>query len=474
MSGAARTRTSKQPVDRRRAIDKLRDELAAPVQPSVEDRPLPNILPPDAITLDGEQEQAIQDILSAEGTVILTGQAGSGKSTVIKELFWRTQITLCATTARAALAIGGCTIDRLFCFSRDTWKVFNQATLDRNMAECADIIVIDEASMIGANMANLIEKLAKQYGKRLILVGDWAQASPVKDEWATATSLFMRAKFIKLTHSHRQADAAYLTALNRLRYGIIDYLVRGIFQPCLVDEAPADDRYIRLFATNNAADTYNQQRLGALGLGHQVKLQSTFTDMRLPTKQDAHPFDDEYIERQLEEGRLAHGENFRIGARVVLTMNDKNGRWVNGDTGVIKDIVLLDGTRVSELVYDAWKPVDLDSARISAIVVTVDRFAQDLCIQRGQQEMNSPTGEPIFVLRGFPLRLAWAITIHRSQGMTLDRVYVDMGTIMHMQGTSKHGLCYVAFSRTRTLEGLKIGNWNDSAIYCCEAVKPFI
>ncbi len=459
--------------------DRLKEAVAAMGMPKPDyldlDKPeLPSDLPPAS----AEQEAAIADILRHPGNVILTGEAGTGKSTVVRHMALRTDLAICATTGRAALQVGGTTIDKLFCFSRDTWSVRNYAYLAKQMDELPELIVIDEASMIGSSMADLVERLAKQFGKKLLLVGDWAQAAPVKDGWGVTSSLFMRSKFIRLVECHRQSDRVMLGGLNKLRIGVVDEEVRRVFKPCFVSAPPTDDRYIRLFATNNATDSYNRNRLSSITDSSRIfTLQSVHTDRR---DRRSSPVPPEVEFKRLEDCRLAHNEEFRIGARVVFTVNHPEGYFVNGDTGSIVE-VMLDGVgeldadmKLSEQPYDPWKSTAIEPGTIRALHVKIDRFDGVTEIRRLCQEVRTPLGVLEFDISGFPLRLGWALTIHRAQGMTVDKAYLDMSTILNMQGESKHGLAYVAMSRTRTLEGLQISNWSDQAVYCADAVKPFI
>ncbi len=426
----------------------------------------------ETIVPSSDQERALAGILNAQGHCILSGDAGTGKSTVVDMLAAKRRITICATTARAALNVGGVTIDRIFCFNRSTWQV-NYGALAKSMRDCQDLIVVDEASMMGDKMSKVVEECANSYGKRLLLVGDWAQASPVKEEWATSTSLFLNAQFFKLTTCHRQSDPVYLGALNKVRRGVVDDEVRQAFQRCIVTGPPADDRFIRLYATNRATDDYNAQRLIAIpDKSPIITLEAKFADLRDSLIARASPFQDDWRERQMQESKVAHGERFRVNARVLLTVNDPEGEFVNGDAGIITDIILSDGRSTKGMTDNPWEPVT--SQEISTIVVKLDRFDTEFSIERIQQAVAGPSGRPQFSITGFPIRLGWAITCHRAQGLTVDRAYFDMSSVLYMKGESKHGLSYVAMSRTRTLDGLMIGGWCDDAVFCAEAVKSFI
>lgn len=193
--------------------------------------------------------------------MVLTGKAGSGKTSIVK---WLTasmpdSVVLCATTGAAALQAGGVTLDRLFGIKRQPWDFITSLTTG-NMRKCPDGIIIDEASMIGERMAGLISFILKCYGeKNVILVGDWAQARPVKDAWPFRSELFRAAEFVRLTGCHRQTDAEYLDALNCVRGGGWT----PWFGRC---EAPAPEGgdVIRVYATNKLADGHNRRRYDLL------------------------------------------------------------------------------------------------------------------------------------------------------------------------------------------------------------------
>jgi ATP-dependent exoDNAse (exonuclease V) alpha subunit len=428
--------------------------------------------------LSGEQEAALKEILSTRGHIILTGKAGSGKTTVVNHLAAQVPVVLCATTARAALHIGGTTVDRVFRMRRDPWKITNETKLAEEMLRLPDRIVIDESSMVGAKMAALLGKIAKAYRKQLILVGDWAQASPVKDEWAIDSDLIKGAKLIRLTESHRQADKAFLGVLNKIREGVVDDETKQLFAYCAVTRPPEDDRFLRLFATNRETDQYNHSRLyGFKTLGIICNLMGRFRDVRSPALRKVEgEFDNEQIEAALMHSRLAHQEPMRIGARILMTVNDQQEAWVNGDQGIVTDMLLFDGRMVSEIPVDIWSGApQVQAGDIEAIWVKLDRAGFEVPVARVVRPVLDPHGEPLFELMGFPLKLGWALSIHKSQGMTVDRAFIDMGSIMRFPTQeSKHGLAYVALSRTRTLDGLKIANWTDDAVYCSPKVKGLL
>jgi ATP-dependent DNA helicase PIF1 len=440
---------------------------------------------PPLAPLSDEQKAAYDRILREPGHFFLTGKAGTGKSHLIKHLLKTGKCKATATTARAALIVGGTTVDRVFCFEREKWQIRGGDRLNDIMLGAPGIILIDEASMVGANMAGVLQKVAKQYRKKLVLVGDLAQASPVKDDWLVGAELFQEIvatnHFLKLTESHRQSERPLLDALDALRRGEVNAHVRDIFAPCIANDPDSvAETAIRLYATNAATDAYNNRRLQALEtIGAPVNLVTVCQDLRRPDLRTKYPMGDAEIAKAIDAGSFAHGETFKIGARVLLTKNEggDEGRYVNGDAGTIVDIIYTDQTSAKDA--KPHNPFSSDSSEaglpaVDAIVITLDRLGHDIRLLKTSQTMKDASDKDLYGLIGFPIRLGYAMSIHKSQGMTVDEAFLDMSTINHMRGESRHGLAYVALSRTRTLAGLHIANWSNDAVYCSPVIKPFV
>lgn len=428
-----------------------------------------------------DQKSALNKLTSTRATVtILTGYAGTGKSTVIREVLKRIPSAICATTGKAAINVGGCTVDAMFSYDRELNKTRDAIRLEKLMRGTPKVIIIDEGSMIGACMANYLYATAQKYGKSLVIVGDWGQAAPVKDTWAMSTKLITQADVIKLTECHRQSEVVFLGALNKVRRGEVDSSVEEVFKACVVDTPPSDDAFIRLYATNATADNYNLQRVTHNPDGHRLfRLHTKYLDTRPTHIKEKYALKESDIAREISSGRLAHNDVFRVGARVVFTMNDYSEegeqRWVNGDVGLIVEARVAGGTRINDTPEP--NPFEVGSKPASvpvSILVTMDRTGATVEVTEVTQEVKDPLGQPKFSLRGFPLSLGWAMTIHKAQGATVDKAWVDMKSITYMPGDSRHGLAYVALSRTRTLAGLKLSAWVPEAVFCAPEVKPFV
>lgn len=427
--------------------------------------------PGTGVELSETQQAAADRIMKSDRMVtVLTGPAGCGKTTLINYLRSKMAAAVCATTGKAAMHINGCTADALFCFKRGeadrAWQHWcDQSYLQYVMRETPDLIIIDEASMIGRRMGDIIYKTAKDYMKRLLLVGDWGQASPVLDGSILESKILEDYDFIKLTENHRQADSDYLTALNKLRLGQVDDSVRQVFGTRMQEKPPEDDSYLRIIPTNRKANLYNRARLWRLVATNKVRpfhLYAAFKDERPKSKQTQRPYTDDFVETAIDNMNMAHEQPFAVGARVVMTMNQpERQQYVNGDQGEIVAILGRD-----------MKPVDPEALTESAyllrgIEVRLDRTGKAVFVERVTREVKDNLDRNVlFRVTGFPMQLGYAITIHKSQGMTVDRAWVDLATLRCWPSkTDLHGLAYVALSRTRTLEGLLIGSWDDEVIY---------
>lgn len=381
--------------------------------------------------LHEEQKAAVRAIMFGGSPVtVLTGCAGSGKSTVIQFLLhhFPYMFQVAATTGRAAVNVGGVTVDSMFRMRRSNWS-YDENSLGSVMDSLPDTLIIDEASMIGKKMAEIIYVAVEMFDKRLVLVGDWAQASPVKDQWPTQdTPLFDGAHIINLRQCHRQTDRAFLDRLNKLRRGDpVD------FRDLVTREEPSDD-HVRLTATNASANVYNDERVlkFAKESGNApFKLDVDLVDGYTASEQD--------IIKEADNFRIAHDDIFCEGCRVMLTRNAQSKAYVNGDTG---DLISLDDEMGEMKVF-------LDRTE-SVVTIPIARFEV--------RRMNR-SGEfyTLFALDGYPVKRGYAMTIHKSQGATIPKVWVDIASLGRMPNI--HGLAYVAMSRVPDSSGLMLNDW---------------
>jgi ATP-dependent DNA helicase PIF1 len=395
-----------------------------------------------------------------EGTnhhVFITGKAGTGKSTLL-ELF-RSQtpkrIAVLAPTGVAALNVRGQTIHSFFGFKPDITpdgvrklsKAKARAAIYKNL----EAIVIDEVSMVRADLMDCVEKFLRLNGPRpkdwfgglqMIFIGDLYQLPPVvtgqekglfaADGGRYESPYFFSAQifgeltfgmeFVELEKVYRQTDADFIGLLNSIRNrSIDDERIDHLNSRCLPDFSPTGDEfYITLTSTNDLAAVRNREKLASLpGRARRYEgiIKGEFDRSSLPT------------ETSLE---------LKPGAQVMLLTNDRRGRWVNGTIGRVARIVKVpDG--------DDIIAIDLpDAGRVELSPNTWELFHF-----RYDAEADRIESEAVGSFTQYPLRLAWAVTIHKSQGKTFDRVVIDIG-----RGAFAHGQVYVALSRCTSFEGI--------------------
>jgi hypothetical protein len=508
----------------------------------------------DGLSLSAEQSRAVADIIETDKMIIrLTGKAGTGKSAILKWFKRKTNAVILATTGRAALNIGGSTVDSFFCFKRpddgrndnkrflednelaafrDCWIIYAQSAA-KKMYSCGQFIFIDEASMVGTGMMAVIYALCRIYKKKLILVGDWAQAAPVKDGWITGCPQFMRNNMvIYLQECHRQTDRTYLNALDAVRRGFshgqsdLD-LFEEVFRP-RVGPPPTHDLGIRLMAYKDKVREYNGTRLDELlrrTNGKILAIRPAFFDFRTDKQKVTRAVTDNAKFAMWRDAMMAwdagDGAQLAIGAHVVITKNDPNvdpetgeRAFTNGQTG--KLIGVLFGPSQQQIEAAKQKTMEevsrgefdyavaptqpqpqvdsepeTDSKVINARIARGDNVIR-LIIE--EDETNNIIGvtsvsvgeersrwvrgsiglksKYYFCSVGFPVVLGYALTIHKAQGLSVNYAYVDMADIEKFG--FKHGLAYVALSRTRTLEGLVISRYIPQAVQIDREMRDFI
>ena len=421
-----------------------------------------------------------------EGTshhVFITGKAGTGKSTLLE--LWRGQtlkrIAVLAPTGVAALNVRGQTIHSFFGFKPDVTPeavrklgkgrgaAADRISLYRNL----DAIVIDEVSMVRADLMDCVEKFLRLNGPRpkerfgglqMIFIGDLYQLPPVvtgqerglfapdpsslrrgfgpRDDPDPAalsaaryeSPYFFSARifaepdfsmdFIELEKVYRQSDAAFIGLLNAIRNRSIDDAQIGLLNSRLDPgfNPPDGEFYITLTSTNDLAAARNREKLSSLpGRARRYEgfIEGEFERRSLPT------------EEALELKR---------GAQVMLLTNDRKGRFVNGTIGRVAKITKSSDTDGDDII--TVELPDGDEVDLCPNTWELFRFQYDAKADRIDSESVGSFTQ-------YPLRLAWAVTIHKSQGKTFDRVVVDIG-----RGAFAHGQVYVALSRCTSFGGL--------------------
>lgn len=380
----------------------------------------------------------------AQGNLFLTGRAGTGKTTMLRKFLAQAgdSAIVLAPTGVAAMNAGGQTIHSFFKFPP---RLIEPTDIKRlrstRLVKAIDTMIIDEISMVRSDMLDAIDKSLKLNraskrpfgGVRMILSGDLHQLPPVVSnqeapilrerhggQYFFNCAAFREAEFalLALKHVFRQEDPRFLALLGALRTGRVTPADEAILQSIVSTRSAADASETHVVLTPNNANAFriNQARLESLpGKPHPffADVQGQFDEKAFPTE----------AELELKEG-----------ARVMLIRNDPEGRWVNGSLAVVAGftsksvIVEIDG-HAYEIEPTAW-----------------EKYRYEL-----DPETKKVKREVVGTFKQVPLRLAYAVTIHKAQGLTLDKVYIDFD-----HGMFAHGQTYVAFSRARTLEGLEI------------------
>ena len=398
-------------------------------------------------------ELADQYVRFTNKNVFLTGKAGTGKTTFLKNIKAHSpkRLVIVAPTGVAAINAGGVTIHSFFQLSfgpnipnqnPDNKPLVRKFSGEKIKAiKAIDILVIDEISMVRADILDAIDDVLRRYrnrslpfgGVQLLMIGDLHQLAPVikDEEWNIlrpyyASPFFFESKAlaqsqfitIELTHIFRQADEDFINLLNKVRDKKLDAestkLLNSRYDPNFT--YPKDEKYITLTSHNKAAMTINTAKLKELE-GKSYKFTAEITD-DFPESMYPNEF-------ELE---------LKVGAQVMFVKNDLNTekRYFNGKLG---EIVSVDDELISVKC-----PHETEEITVSRAVWGNIKYVLD--------DSKSLQENVIGTFTQFPIKTAWAITIHKSQGLTFDRAIIDAAS------SFAHGQVYVALSRCKTFEGL--------------------
>ena len=420
---------------------------------------------PDHLMFTDEFRDAL-DHLDAGRHLFLTGKAGTGKSTLIRHFLATTdrRVLVAAPTGIAALNVGGYTLHRLFGFSPtltvdDVVAGRYRPNRFTDQLDSIDTLVIDEVSMVRADLFDMMVVALERFGPRpgeryggvqLVLVGDLLQLPPVvtpaeeahfasryPTPYFFSADRYRRADFptVALTTVFRQLGDAHLTAiLNSVREGTLLGPARAALNTRTDREfaPPHHEFWLTLAPTNRLVTARNRQRLEALPgptwVSH-AQVSGELDGFDAPT------------DREL---------SLKYGAQVMMLTNDAADRWVNGTLGRIVDLDVRPRTDRRERAVAAGADTGPAAVAVEFTDGSIEWVSPHTWeITRPVAEDGRLRHEVIGTFTQFPMRLAWAITIHKSQGQTLDRLVVDL-----TGGTFAPGQTYVALSRATSLDGL--------------------
>jgi ATP-dependent DNA helicase PIF1 len=393
------------------------------------------------LELSPEQAAVFAAIETTREHIFVTGRAGTGKSTLLNHIAWNTskQLVICAPTGVAALNVGGQTIHSLFRFHLGVIadsEIEHSAEL-RKLLNTIETLVIDEVSMVNADLLDAIDRslrIARSRrhepfgGVQLVLFGDPYQLAPVPGDaeerayfadqyesmWFFDAKVWREAdlRIYELGTVHRQHEAEFRYMLNAVRYGQVTKEIADRLNETGARTPPTDGT-ITLATTNATVNSINASQLKRLPgrvLTARAEINGDFGGRAYPA--------DEALE-------------LKVGAQVMFLRNDPDQRWVNGSVGTV--------TKVRDTVF-----VEIDHEEHEVHPATWDKYRYSY--SAATKELKR---EIVAEFTQFPLRLAWAVTIHKSQGKTYERAIVDLG-----QRSFAPGQTYVALSRITSLEGL--------------------
>ncbi|MBQ2950418.1 MAG: AAA family ATPase [Prevotella sp.] len=385
--------------------------------------------------------------------VFLTGKAGTGKTTFLRRLKERSpkRMIVVAPTGVAAINAGGVTIHSFFQFPLAPYvpgssfntkdERFRFSKEKKRIIRTLDLLVIDEISMVRADLLDQIDAVLRLHkdrnrpfgGVQLLMIGDLSQLAPVarESDWTLLREYYTTPYFfgskalqqtrhvtIELQHVYRQTDTTFVDILNEVRENRLtaNGLAMLNSRYCKEEKVLNSEGVIRLTTHNLTANNYNEQRMDSLKgkrYTYEAEITGTFPESSYPA------------EKTLE---------LKNGCQVMFLKNDTQGaRYYNGKLGIITS---LDDEHIKVRGLD-----DDTEVEVTPDVWTNARYVIDKETKEIREEID---GE----FRQYPLRLAWAITVHKSQGLTFDRAVIDVNAAFAA------GQVYVALSRLRSLEGL--------------------
>ncbi len=408
------------------------------------------------------EQKVCFDAAMTNQNVFISGPGGVGKSYVLRAITEEFKLRnrryrVTASTGVAALNVGGITIHSLlgtgiFGSVTEVQSLLGTQQFGKAMERLQFVktIIVDEISMLSGDYVEMLDFWLKQIrsdpepfgGCQMIFCGDFLQLPPVENkenpvQWRYAfQSPAWKAgdfKEMDMHFSWRQEDQTFVNALNVVRFGKYPKEVRKLFRPCVGREL---DMPTHLVCTNKEADEINFSRLLAHEGTEYISKPSFTVEKYIKSKPDwASDIKVKMAKNSLTDNPL----RIKVGVPILLLKNQVNGEYVNGTRGIVDSVKLFEHGEIDCI------SVKLDDGS----VIQVYKVEYTKLNGDGRLEAS---------MRHFPMRLGWALTIHKSQGLTLDNVEIDLG-----RGFA-YGQAYVALSRMKSLEGLALTDAIDPNI----------
>lgn len=404
------------------------------------------------LELSEDFNYALDQLERGRKSMFITGKAGTGKSTLLR-VFQRTtkrKMVVLAPTGIAALNVGGQTIHSFFGFPiKPLTKRDIKKRRDTRLYKRMEILVIDEVSMVRADMLDNIDTFlqinrgnyAPFGGVQVVFFGDLFQLPPVVSSepekqlfqsyydspYFFSAKVFEREDFslenLELRRVYRQEQRHFIRLLDTVRSNRMDYDDLEDLNERYIEDFQSEDFYITLSARNATVNRINKEAIEQIPLpaiNFMAHVKGAFDPRRYPT--------DEIL-------------SLKLSAQVMFIKNDPERKFVNGTIGKIWK---LEENNITVLVEEEGK----------RRYIQVEKMDWEILKYKPHPtEPDAIETEVAGTFTQYPLRLAWALTVHKSQGKTFDKVIIDMG-----KGAFEHGQTYVALSRCRTLEGIVLKN----------------
>ncbi len=389
-------------------------------------------------------------LLGSDENIFLTGGPGTGKSYLISEYlkFMPEKIPVIASTGAAAILVGGRTFHSFFglgIMQGGLHMVVDRAIRNgrlRKRIKDTRTLVIDEISMLSREAVDTAECIARQVrdsekpwgGIRIIAVGDFAQLPPIsknaEKEWCFLGNAWIRSAFKRVTLNEvkRTDDAEFLDILEDIRWGRVTERVHAFLNDKLAQPEEIESDVPHLFPRRAETDAFNKARLDEIR-EPLIKLETEYGG------------DERYIERLMRDAPIPPSLELKKGALVMLRVNDPKQRYVNGTVGRVEEIA--ENTMTIDLGHRT---------------VEIEPFAFTVLDDEGDEAAYA---------RNFPVNLAYASTIHKIQGTTLERLHVSLKQLW------EPGQAYVALSRARSAKGITLMGWDVHSIRADHQVKAF-